>query len=154
MLQDGSAANSYLFSTANFKSRTLRHGVHLARRPCRFPGQKRAETLCWWLPLPCSVSNKALTCFSNKRPEVVKSRCPVPKCSIIWHQQTTTCFCSHILKEKMVQHVPMYYAYVHVYVHVYLYVQYISLESYAGNIYMALSETAVPKHIGDAITLY
>lgn len=107
-------------------SRTPRHGVHLARRPCRFPGQKRAETLCWWLPLPRSVSNKTMTCFSNKRPEVVKSRCPVPKCSIkLWHKQTTTCFCSHILEEKMVQHVPVYYAYVYVYVHVYLYVQYI-----------------------------
>lgn len=120
--------------------RTPRHGVHLARRPCRFPGQKRAETLCWWLPLPRSVSNKTLTCFSNKRPEVVKSRCPVPKCSIkLWHKQTTTCFCSHILEEKMVQHVPMYYAYVYVYVHVYLYAQYIyiqhiSLESYARSI--------------------
>ena len=111
-------------------SRTPRHGVHLARRPCRFPGQKRAETLCWWLPLPRSVSNKTLTCFSNKRPEVVKSRCPVPKCSIkLWHKQTTTCFCSHILKEKMVQHMHMYMCtcmcicmyniYIYVYVYVY-----------------------------------
>ena len=47
--------------------RTPRHGAHLARQPYRFPGQKGAESLRSWLPLSRSMSNKTLTCFSNKR---------------------------------------------------------------------------------------